>query len=375
MSIKIHYALLPISWIYGLGVWLRNLLFDWGWLPSEKFDVPVLCVGNISVGGTGKTPHVEYLVRVLSKGYKVAVLSRGYGRSTRGFVLLTLDHTARQVGDEPCQIKQKFPKTIVAVDADRRRGIRKLQAIEPTIDIVLLDDGFQHRYVKPELSVLLTDYNRMPFLDKLIPAGLLREPYDACKERVSVFVVTKTPPKLKPIDYTIITKDLNPYAFQQVFFSYYEYAGLQPLFVQGMAFARPLDTLEAEETILLVTGIANPDILINDLSMYKARVIPLKFPDHYDFKKRDLDEITAKFNAIEGERKMIVTTEKDAVRLRSHPNLTDTIRNNTHCLPIEVKVNKREDFDKIFVDYVRKNRPNQPNSVSKQATFHNSQGV
>ena len=214
---KIKKLLLPLSALYGVVVWFRNKLFDWSILPSEEFSVPVICVGNITAGGTGKTPHVEYLIELLKKDYKVAVLSRGYKRKTSGFVLADTQSTVKTIGDEPLQIFKKFPDIIVAVDGNRRRGIKKLLNIpeEKRPEIILLDDAFQHRYVKPFLSILLIDSNRLIYEDTLLPAGRLRESR-AGKDRANMVVVTKCSPELKPIDFRLISKHLDLYPYQDL---------------------------------------------------------------------------------------------------------------------------------------------------------------
>lgn len=180
-SVQIHRWLLPLSWIYGGAVWLRNKFFDWGILPSESFQAPVICIGNLAVGGTGKTPHTEYLIRLLQQaGMQVSVLSRGYKRKTRGYLLADASSTASQIGDEPCQMKQKFPQARIAVDADRREGIaRLLQLDHPPTDVILLDDAFQHRYVKAGLNILLTDYRRLFTEDCLLPVGACAKAFQA----------------------------------------------------------------------------------------------------------------------------------------------------------------------------------------------------
>ena len=189
--IKINEWLLPLSWLYGLGVKFRNMLFEIGILHSESFDVPVISVGNITVGGTGKTPHVEYLIELLKDKAKVAVLSRGYKRRTRGFVIADDNATAKTIGDEPLQMKRKYGDDItVAVDRKRCHGIRQLTSDEDGIDVILLDDAFQHRYVKPGVNILLVDYHRLIIYDKLLPAGRLREPLSG-KNRADIVIVTK----------------------------------------------------------------------------------------------------------------------------------------------------------------------------------------
>lgn len=204
--IKIHKWLYPISFLYGIGVTLRNKLFDWGYLRSKSFNVPVICIGNIAVGGTGKTPHTEYLIKLLRHKFQVAVLSRGYKRHTKGYILSTGESNARNIGDEPYQIKSKFSDIRVAVDENRCHGIEQLCKLNnPPVEVVLLDDAFQHRYVKAGLNILLTDYHRLFCDDALLPAGLLRESVHG-KNRAQIVIVTKCPPDIKPIDFNIITK-------------------------------------------------------------------------------------------------------------------------------------------------------------------------
>lgn len=211
-TVRIHKWLLPLSWCYGLVVRLRNHFFEVGILKSRTFDTPVISVGNITVGGTGKTPHVEYLVRLLSDQMKVAVLSRGYKRKSRGFVLATKESTANDIGDEPCQIKRKFPHVYVAVDANRCEGIERLTTDKLTKDTeaIILDDAYQHRYVKAGVNILLIDYNRLIIHDKLLPAGRLREPKSG-KNRADIVIVTKCPDGLLPVDFLVLTKALDLY--------------------------------------------------------------------------------------------------------------------------------------------------------------------
>ena len=229
--ISINKKLLPLSWLYGLGVGFRNLLFEMGILKSRSFSTPVISVGNITVGGTGKTPHVEYLVRLLKDQAKVAVLSRGYKRKTSGFVLADKDATVRSIGDEPFQMKTKFPNVTVAVDRKRTRGIDKLTSGDyvKDIDVILLDDAFQHRYVKPGINILLVDYHRLIIYDKLLPAGRLREPV-VSKNRADIVIVTKCPKDLKPMEFRVITKAMSLYPYQQLFFSTHEFEALRPVF-------------------------------------------------------------------------------------------------------------------------------------------------
>lgn len=324
--IKIHKWLYPVSWMYGAVVAMRNKCFDWGILGSRSFEVPVICVGNLAVGGTGKTPHTEYLIKLLRDKYKVAVLSRGYKRHTKGYVLATSESSAKTIGDEPYQMHTKFPSVTLAVDEDRCHGIERLLALkEPAVDVVLLDDAFQHRYVKAGLSILLTDYHRLFCDDALLPAGRLREQAGG-KNRAQIIIVTKCPEDIKPIDYNIIAKRLNLYPYQRLFFSGFRYGNLQAVFGRPSnespveAIEIPLSALTNTE-ILLVTGIASPAPILVKLKGCSKQVELLSFGDHHDFTQKDMQQIKERFAKLKGERKLIVTTEKDATRLISHRSL------------------------------------------------------
>lgn len=366
---KIHKWLYPVSWLYGAAVIIRNKLFDWGLFRSKSFDVPVICVGNLSVGGTGKTPHTEYLIKLLHDKYQVAVLSRGYKRRTQGYVLATPQSTARTIGDEPYQMYTKFPSVTLAVDENRCHGIEKLLALkEPVVDIVLLDDAFQHRYVKPGLSILLTDYHR-PFCDDtLLPAGRLREPVSG-KNRAQIIIVTKCPQDIKPIDYNIITKRLNLYPYQQLFFSSFRYGNLQHVFRQEVREADtntvpaskeiPLSSLTTTD-VLLVTGIASPAPIMERLEGCAKQIETLSFGDHHDFTHRDMQQIKDRFRKLTGEKRLIITTEKDATRLVNHPGLDEDLKPFIYALPIEIEIlqNQQDKFNQHIIDYVRENTRN-----------------
>lgn len=350
--------LYPLSWLYGMGVGLRNKLFDWGWLRAESFDAPVICIGNLAAGGTGKTPHTEYLIRLLTRQkLNVATLSRGYKRKTTGYILADGQSDARQIGDEPCQMKNKFPGIRVAVDEDRREGIRRLLALtDPPVDVVLLDDAFQHRRVKAGLNILLTDYHRLLCDDALLPAGRLREPADN-KQRAQVVVVTKCPDDIKPIDFNIITKKLHLYPYQKLFFSGLRYGSLQPVFPDRAKGAGRPSQPDGSEHVLLVAGIASPLPLLQELRRRTTHVEPLFFADHHDFGKGDLLQIEERFDALKGTRKRIVTTEKDAARLRNHPQLPDRLKPHLYMLPVDITIlqNQQPIFNQTIIDYVRKN--------------------
>ena len=334
-SVKIHHWLYPLSWLYGAGVCLRNKLFDWGWLRSRSFDVPVICVGNIAVGGTGKTPHTEYLIKLLqNEGINVATLSRGYKRKSKGYILATAESSVQKIGDEPYQIKSKFPDIRVAVDENRCHGIEQLLTLKnPAVDAVLLDDAFQHRHVKAGMNILLTDYHRLLCDDALLPAGRLREP--ACG------IVTKCPDDIKPIDFNIITKRLNLYPYQQLYFSRFRYGSLMPLFPEK---AKGRITCTGDEQVLLVTGIASPAPLVEEVKSYTSSVSLLEFGDHHDFGEKDLLLIEKQFNQLKGNKRLIITTEKDATRLKNHPNLNETLKPYIYVLPIEIEFLQNQQY-------------------------------
>lgn len=357
--IKINKWLYPISWIYGVGVWLRNKLFDWGYYKERSFDLPVICIGNLTVGGTGKTPHTEYLIRLLQKSYQVAVLSRGYKRKSKGFVLAKEDTPMHLIGDEPYQMKQKFPHIHMAVDADRCHGIEQLckENIATGTDVILLDDAFQHRYVKAGINILLVDHNRLITEDALMPAGRMREPLSG-KDRAHIVIITKCPKDIKPMEHRVLTKQMNLYAFQQLYFTTMDYGKLRPLFNGGKEYA--LQHIHPAVHILLVTGIASPEPLEEELSAVNKHVHTLTFDDHHDFTEQDMLEIEHQFQQLPEGKRMIITTEKDATRMVSYPQLPMVIQPYIYVLPIEVVFlqNQQDIFNKYILDYVRKNSRN-----------------
>jgi len=355
--LSINKWLLPFSWLYGIVVFFRNKFFEWGIFKQKKYDIPVICVGNITVGGTGKTPHIEYLVKLLKNRYKVAVLSRGYMRSTSGFVLATDKSTSSQIGDEPYQIKFKYPEIIIAVDSNRRRGIEKLLNLpaENKPDVILLDDAFQHRYVKPSYTILLTDYNRLMTQDKLLPAGKLREPvYYA--EYANMILITKSPPDLNPLEQRLLIKEVNPYPYQDLLFTRFRYGNITPLFFpQKLSFE--LHKLK-EKSVLVVTGIANPAPLHEMIRKYTRKMGTLVYPDHHKFTQKDILKIKSSFDSMEAENKIILVTEKDAARLRSMNKIEEDLKNFIYYLPIQVTFASKEEqelFNTKILEHVREN--------------------
>jgi len=365
--IKINEWLLPLSWLYGLGVRFRNFLFDVGILKSQDYKVPIISVGNITVGGTGKTPHVEYLAKLLKDQFKVAVLSRGYKRKSHGYVLADKDTPMRQIGDEPYQMRQKFPGITVAVDKNRRRGIARLTE-DDTIDVILLDDAFQHRYVKPGINILLVDYHRLIIYDKLLPAGRLREPLPG-KNRADIVIVTKCPKELKPMEYRVITRAMNLYAYQTLYFSTLEYGELRPVFPQVRS-SLTLSQLSSHN-VLLLTGIASPRQLSEDLKPLVKSITPMVFADHHHFTQKDLLRLSATFEAMPSP-KVIITTEKDATRLNDAGELGDELRKAFYVIPVNIKfMLEQEDlFNQNIIGYVRKNSRN--SILAKAKDVHQS---
>ena len=360
--IKLNKKLLPLSWLYGLGVKFRNMLFEMNILKSKSYSVPVISVGNITVGGTGKTPHVEYLIQLLKDQFRVAMLSRGYKRKSSGYVLATTKTPMKMIGDEPYQIKQKYPKVTVAVDAKRTRGIDHLIHDDSTkeTDVILLDDAFQHRYVKPGVNILLVDYHRSIIFDKLIPAGRLREPLKG-KDRADIVIVTKCPKDLKPMEFRVLTKQMNLYPYQQLYFTTLAYGNLKRVFPDNPENPDIPESLEnlTDYHVLLLTGIASPKQIYYDVKPYAKEIKTLAYGDHHAFKQKDIHHINETFASMPSP-KVIITTEKDMVRLETTEGLSDEVRNNLLVLPVKISFMLEGEimFNENIIGYVRKNSRN-----------------
>lgn len=360
-AVEIHRAMLPLSWLYGIGVDLRNWLFNRKILKQHTFDIPVICVGNLTVGGTGKTPHIEYLIRLLTPRYKVAVLSRGYKRKSKGFLIVDTDSKVQDVGDEPLQIKQKFPNTLVVVDKNRVSAIQKILSIEKSErpDVILLDDGFQHRHVLPSLSILLVDSNRPVFEDKLLPAGLLREPLKG-KDRASIVMVTKCDPDMQPIDFRIYTNGLDLFRYQKLFFTTLDYDSVKPVFPDIQPESIMLNELRKKH-LFLVTGIASPAPLVDKLEHKTYNLYTKFFPDHHMFTKEDIQAVRQMVESVDDDNKMIITTEKDATRFRALPFLDDELKKILYYIPVRVTFvddTERNSFNHKILEHVRNHQTN-----------------
>ena len=309
-------VLFPFAAGYGGITSLRNYFYNQGYWDSKSYELPVICVGNLSVGGTGKTPMIEWLIRLLKDDFKVAVLSRGYKRNTTGFLEVLTTHTAGEVGDEPLQFKQKFPKVIIAVCADRRTGISQ---IKDAADVILLDDAFQHRKVKPSFSILLTSYLDPYFKDFLLPAGNLRESRKGA-DRANVIIATKVPPHTayaKIQEFKLLVDSLPE---QKVYFSKIDYAKQ----LIGKTEILALDYL-ANKKFTLVTGIANPTPLVEFLKEQNFNFEHKKFPDHHSFAESEIESLR--------KEELLITTEKDYMRLKD-----DLQKYALYYLPIKTEI-------------------------------------
>lgn len=337
--------LYPISKFYGMGMAVRNRMFEYGILKQHEFDIPIIVVGNLAMGGTGKTPHVEYIVESLLGRYNIGVLSRGYKRATKGFVLASPQSRPEDIGDESYQIYRKFgPDITVAVCEKRVDGIQQMREINPSLNMIILDDAFQHRYVKPSVSIILTEYNRPVFKDKLLPYGRLRESARALN-RADIVVVTKCPPDVKPMHYRIFEENLNLFPYQKLYFSRYNYGHFVPVFPEEAPDIPSADSLQAGPSVLVVTGVANPKPFVRFLRRRKAKVKLRRFSDHHNFSAADMDEISHLFDEISSDNKFIVTTEKDAVRILNNPYFPHRLKSKIFYVPIKVEFISRGDME------------------------------
>ncbi len=326
------------SKIYSIAVAVRNRLYDLGIFRSHSFSLPVICVGNITAGGTGKTPHVIYLAEKLSSIASVSVLSRGYLRRSRGFLRVTADSTTTVSGDEPLLMAQSLPQAQVFVDRDRVNGIREIIIKDPEAGVVILDDGFQHRAVRAGMNIILTDFTRLMTRDRLLPLGMLREHIRAVR-RADVVIVTKTPEVTSPSAREEIRKELTAAgACETIFFTSLAYGQLLHLFSENAG------EIRRNTSVLLVTGIANPAPLEDYLGTMAGNVYHLAFPDHHAYTMADIGRITSAFDLMSGPDKIIVTTAKDGVRLKEIANIADHVRQALHYLPVRVQFIEDEEL-------------------------------
>lgn len=333
--------------LYGLVMWTRNRLYDTGTLTAVSFDIPTIAVGNLSVGGTGKTPHVEYLIRLLKERYAVATLSRGYNRKSRGFLLADEESTAAHLGDEPMQFHQKFPDISVSVGEERMLAIPELLRERPETQVILLDDAFQHRSIKPGLNVLVTEYNRPFTRDHVVPFGRLREDRKGY-ERANTIIVSKCPPGLTETDKKALQREIGPLPYQRLFFTSLQYGPLYDMAGGGPVTASP------DASILLVCGIARPAPLVQHLKDNFKEVFLLPFPDHYYYNNNDLEKISRELKGLPGTEKLVVTTEKDAVRLHLLQPRLQQLGLNMTVIPVEISFlfGEGNSFNNYIFDYI-----------------------
>ena len=330
----IRKILFPFVPLYYLVTWTRNKLFDFGLKQSTSYNIPIICVGNLSTGGTGKTPMIEYLIRLLKANFKIATLSRGYKRKTKGFVLASPITTVNDIGDEPFQFYNKFKQDVtVAVDANRNNGIKMLRQLDHNLEVILLDDAYQHRYVKAGFNILLSTYSNLYTNDMVLPTGNLREPRSGA-QRAHAIIVTKCPIGITKQDKAAVLSKIKPTKGQMVFFSVIKYAS----FVYGSAGQLTLKQLPKKFT--LVTGIANAKPLVNYLKRKNATFEHLNYNDHYNFTKQDVINLQ--------EKTCIVTTEKDYMRLKQYKS----IKHKLYYLPIEAHLDDADAFKELVTNFL-----------------------
>ena len=358
-----------LSWIYGVFVMLRNLLYDEHLLYAYSPKLPTIAVGNLAVGGTGKTPHVEYLTALLlNAGYRVAILSRGYKRRTKGFIIADEHATAVSIGDEPRQMQLKFPNAMVVVSENRASAIRRLSRQYPELDVIILDDAFQHRQVKCGLQILLTPADNLYVNDHLLPYGRLRE-HAYCAHRADIVVVTKCPPSMQPIDRRVITSSLHCPTFQELCFSFVRYLAPKKVFEQNTQVVSPQaadcstpdymthPVFPTTAPVLLLAGIATPAYFREYVGDRVAA--EMLFKDHHSYSAKDIARIAARLAQLPAEA-VVLTTEKDAVMLRDAGIVPDNMRSRMLYLPIEVEFSqdKTNTFDSRVLRYVCEHRRN-----------------
>lgn len=360
MGTNRNILLYPVSLIYGLITGFRNFLYNSGILGSAVFPIPIICVGNITVGGTGKTPHTEYLVELLARNFKVATLSRGYKRKTRDFRIASALTTVSEIGDEPIQIFRKFPDTLVAVDRKRVNGVRHMLEFASDIDVIILDDGFQHRSITPGFSIMLSDFARPVMKDHMLPYGNLREDKSNMR-RADVILITKCPKDLNPIQRRLMVKEIGKAPYQNLYFTSFSYMAPIPVFGNKDKEKACLDLTKCSGgSIVLITGIANPKPLREYLQQFLGEITELTYPDHYSYRDKDILAIKEAFDALSSSSRFIITTEKDAVRLGEFTNMEEPVKSALFYVPVGITFlnDDKEEFDNLVVDYVRKNKKN-----------------
>lgn len=344
----IQLLLIPFSLLYGLGVSLRNFAYKYGLLRGVEFNLPTISVGNLTIGGAGKTPHIEYLIRLLKDYINLATLSRGYGRKSKGFLIVRSDNTAEEIGDEPLQFKRKFSDITVSVSENRTFAIPQLIMESPDLQAVLLDDAFQHRSIDPGLNILLTEYQHPYTKDFLLPSGRLRE-WSSAANRADIIVVSKCPSELPPDDRQAMINELQPLSYQKVFFSYYTYQ--KPYYIFNPIYRAPLNQ---NLNVLLISAIARTEYLVSYLEEQVKKVSILQYEDHHYFTNYDISHLKRNFEQIPDANKIILTTEKDAMRLELHRTYLIENKLPVFVLPAEVAFHEEdgEAFNKVIRQFL-----------------------
>ncbi|WP_413669677.1 tetraacyldisaccharide 4'-kinase [Mucilaginibacter sp. Mucisp86] len=342
----IRWLLIPFSLIYALIVGIRNWCYNRGIFKSSGFDMPVIVVGNLDVGGAGKSPMTEYLIRLLKDSYKISTLSRGYGRTTKGFLMASAESKASDIGDEPAQFKHKFPDIDVAVCEKRVTGVEQLK---DNHDIIILDDAYQHRALEPGMSILLFDYSRVNEPHFLLPAGNLRESF-AGRKRADAIIISKCPASLTDLEQGRVIKRIKPYPHQSLFFTTINYLPAQTM--EGATVANAIDK---QTTVFLLTGIANPKPLLAYLKKQTELLVHHNYPDHHRFSLKNISKLANDFSACSSQKKVIITTEKDAQRLGEQDLLPMVKKLPVLVLPIGISFlnNGQQQFDELIQTYVR----------------------
>ena len=330
--------------IYGVGVSIRNWFYDMKIVKSRHFDIPIVCVGNIAVGGTGKTPTVEFLLGRLQSEYRIAVLSRGYRRRSKGYIEVAVGDSFLKVGDEPKQIKRKFPEAVVVVCENRVEGVERIIREHPEVNLIIMDDGFQHRRLAPKVNIILSDYSQPPYQNKMLPAGTLRD-NPSQLYRAEILLITKTPKSMSPIERNIAQKELRPSPYQSIFFTDVKQGAPKPIFSDVAA-----ERIPAGAKVVALAGIAHPEPFFESLKAKYNVVEKVAYGDHHIYKVK---EIKALKELVErhGEGVVVVTTEKDGVKLTSRKHIPEGLQRALYVLPIEI--NFRDGDSALFVEKLK----------------------
>ncbi|MFR9620277.1 MAG: tetraacyldisaccharide 4'-kinase [Rikenellaceae bacterium] len=317
-----------ISQIYFLVIWVRHKLFDWGVIKSRRFEIPIICVGNITVGGTGKTPMSEMLIEHMQQHHTVALLSRGYGRTTKGYIEVKFDDESHRVGDEPLQMKRKFPSTVVVVCEKRVLGVELIQKFHPKVDLIIMDDGFQHRHIDPKIRIVMMDATRPVHRDKPLPAGELRDLPSALK-RADYFVITKCPESMGDEERREIVDNIKPQVDQKLYFS--KIATLEPQPIYDSNFTKAFDP---EATVIAMAGVGNPDPFMETIRNRYTVASELLYSDHHEYTEADFEEIAEALKR--SHASAIITTEKDAIKFIANDNIPSFIKERIYYTPIKL---------------------------------------